>query len=76
MPCEPKIGEREQRDQLLGVLTETKIANLGEVKFMLDDTDQMFDDSIGRAPPSKSDTFNHLNSKSKGDKIINIATLA
>jgi hypothetical protein len=52
MTCHPQIGEREQRDDLPGVLLESAIANLGETELLLDHPERMFDDGAdGRENP-------------------------
>ena len=52
MTCHPQIGEREQRDDLPGVLLESAIANLGETELLLDHPERMLDDGAdGRENP-------------------------
>jgi len=41
MTCHPQIGEREQRDDLPGILLESAIANLGKTELLLDHPERM-----------------------------------
>ena len=47
MTCHLQIGEREQCDDLPGVLLETAIANLGETRMLLDHLVRMLNDGTG-----------------------------